>query len=308
MSLYLNSNLTALTSMRAAQSATNAQDLSYQRLATGLRINSAKDDPAGMQTSDKLTVQINSLDQTNRIAQNGISYAQTAEGAMDEIANMLQRIRTLSVQAATGTNTDPDRQAIQEEVDQLNEEICRIAKDTCFGSQHILDGTASMARFQIGPEPNSIIKIDLRPGFDTDNLSRLAASFYGDFSAEVPPTMTVAQFDFTSVFHFDVNGGGIDISTQSSAELVLAGIDRLISALDRKRAELGAVQNRLESTIRNQDNISENVSASRMRIRDTDWATEASNLAASQVLQQGSVSILTQANTRPQIALQMLQT
>lgn len=306
MALFINTNISALLSQRAVNSATKSLDTSYERLASGLRINSAKDDPAGVQTSDRLTVQINSLNQTNRNAQNAISFAQTAEGAMDEITNMLQRIRTLSLQAANGTYTNDDRIALQQEVDQLNTEICRIARDTSFGGEEILNGTGSVVRFQISPDPNSLIKIDLRPGFDTDSLANLAADIKGDTFSLCKDGITT-DYKYTDVFSFKVNGKGINISTASNAQMVLGGIDALINAVDSKRAELGAIQNRLEATIRNQSNVSENVSNSRSVIRDTDFAEEVAKMTSAQVLQQGAVSILTQANQKPQIALQMLQ-
>lgn len=300
MALYLNTNLSSLTALRAVQSASDSLDLSYERLSTGLRINSASDDPAGMQISNKLTSQLDSLDESNRVAQNAISYAQTAEGAMEEITEMLERIRTLAIESANGTMTDSDRDSLQQEVDQLNEEICRIAAKTTFGGQNLLDGSASVARFQISPEPNSVIEIDLRISYDTDGLAKLAAQYSGSY-------IGTTGYTYTQIFSYQVNGGGIDISSASNAEVVLAGIDGLINAIDQKRAELGAIQNRLESTIDNQTNIAENVTTARARIRDTDFAEEATNMTAQEILEEASVAILTQANTRPQIALQMLE-
>lgn len=309
MALYLNTNLSARLAQRTVNRQTARLDTSYERLSSGLRINSAKDDPAGVQTSDRLTVQLNSLNQTNRNAQNAIAYAQTAEGAMEEITTMLQRIRTLAVQSANGTNATDNRIALQDEVDQLNEEIGRIARDTTFGGQDLLNGNASIARFLISPDPGSIIKIDLSTGFDTNSLATLAAKISGSDTFKLPEgsTLTVSEFKFSDVFSYQVNGKGIDISSMSNAQVVLAGIDYLMTAVDSKRSELGAVQTRLESTIRNQENISENVSDSRAQIRDTDYAEEVSNMTAAQILQQGAVTILTQANQKPQMALQMLQ-
>lgn len=309
MALYLNTNLSARLAQRTVNRQTARLDTSYERLSSGLRINSAKDDPAGVQTSDRLTVQLNSLNQTNRNAQNAIAYAQTAEGAMEEITTMLQRIRTLAVQSANGTNATDNRIALQDGVDQLNEEIGRIARDTTFGGQDLLNGNASIARFQISPDPGSIIKIDLSTGFDTNSLATLAAKISGSDTFKLPEgsTLTVSEFKFSDVFSYQVNGKGIDISSMSNAQVVLAGIDYLMTAVDSKRSELGAVQTRLESTIRNQENISENVSDSRAQIRDTDYAEEVSNMTAAQILQQGAVTILTQANQKPQMALQMLQ-
>jgi flagellin len=309
MSFFINTNLTALSAQRSVNIASNKLDTAYERLSSGLKINSAKDDPAGVQTSDRLTVQINSLNQTNRNAQDAISYAQTAEGAIEEITTMLQRIRTLAIQSANGINASDNRKALQNEVDQLNEEIGRIARDTTFGGQDLLSGNASIVRFQISPDPGSIIKIDLATGFDTDSLAKMAAKVSGDeyFELPVDSGVTPSRYKYEDIFSYNVNGGGIDISSSSMAQIVLAGIDSLITAVDTKRSELGAIQNRLESTIRNQENVKTNVTDSRAQIRDSDYAEEVSNMTAQQILQQGAVTILTQANQKPQIALQMLQ-
>ncbi|NLK85351.1 MAG: flagellin [Aeromonadales bacterium] len=310
MALYFNTNLSSLYARRAVDNATKDVDKSFQNLSSGLKINTAKDDPAGVQTSDRLTVQLNSLKQTNRNAQNAISYAQTAEGALDEVTTMLQRIRTLAIQSANGTNGSDGRKSLQDEVDQLNQEIVRIARDTSFGGQDLLSGNASVARFQISPDPGSLIKIDLSTGFDTDSLAKLAAKVAGSETFDLPQgaTASIAQtYRFDDIFKYSINGNGIDIRTASSAQVVLSGIDYLITAIDAKRGELGAIQNRLESTIRNQDNIYENVSDSRSQIRDADYAEEVSRMTSSQIIQQSAVTILTQANSKPQIALQMLQ-
>ena len=144
MALYVNTNVSSLNAQRKLTNATNSLNVSYQRLSSGLRINSAKDDAAGLQISDRLTSQINGLNQGNRNANDGIALAQTIEGALDETTNMLQRIRTLAVQASTGTNTTKDRQALQEEVTALCDEITRIAEKTTFAGQSILNGTKSM--------------------------------------------------------------------------------------------------------------------------------------------------------------------
>ncbi|MEE1286761.1 MAG: flagellin, partial [Ruminobacter sp.] len=142
MALYVNTNISSKNAQRMLANSTNSLDTSYKRLASGLRINSAKDDAAGLQISNRLTSQINGLEQGNRNAQDGISYAQTAEGAMDEMTTMFQRIRTLALQSANGTNSAKDRKALQEEVTQLCSEIDRIAKDTTFGGEKILNGEA----------------------------------------------------------------------------------------------------------------------------------------------------------------------
>ncbi len=158
MSLYVNTNVTSLNALRMLSNSTNSLDTSYKRLASGLRINSAKNDAAGLQISNRLTSQINGLNQGNRNAQDGISYSQTAEGVMDEMTNMYQRIRTLALQSANGTNSDDDRHALQQEVGQLCSEIDRISKDTTFGGQNILEGNDSID-FQVGADHDQTITL-----------------------------------------------------------------------------------------------------------------------------------------------------
>ena len=151
MALYVNTNVSALNAQRQLNNSGNALDTSFQRLSSGMRINSAKDDAAGLQISDRLTSQVNGLNQGNRNANDGISLAQTAEGALDEVTSMFQRVRTLAQQATNGSNTDEDRLAIQEEIRSLSAEVNRVAEDTTFGGRNLLDGTYS-ANFQVGAD------------------------------------------------------------------------------------------------------------------------------------------------------------
>ncbi|MEC8207798.1 MAG: flagellin, partial [Pseudomonadota bacterium] len=151
MALYVNTNVSSLNAQRQLMKSGNSLDTSFQRLSSGLRINSAKDDAAGMQIANRLTSQVNGLNQGNRNANDGISLAQTAEGALDEVTSMFQRMRTLAQQASNGTNTDEDRLAIQDEIRSLSEEVNRVAEDTTFGGQNLLDGTYS-ANFQVGAD------------------------------------------------------------------------------------------------------------------------------------------------------------
>ena len=287
MAMYVNTNVSSLNAQRNLSKSTSALDTAYTRLASGLRINSAKDDAAGLQISNRLTSQINGLDQGNRNANDGISLAQTAEGAMDEITTMLQRIRTLAQQSANGSNSTDDRAALQAEVNALSDEITRISQDTTFGGKNLLDGSAGANfDFQVGAYANQVISFTLTSyAFGIDGLAKFTGT--------------------TAVFASGV--GGIDIKSASTAQLVLAGVDQLIQSVDSKRSELGAVQNRLDSTIRNQESISENVSAARARIRDADFATETANMTKENILQQAASTVLAQANQRPQAALQLLQ-
>ncbi|MBS4708844.1 flagellin [Aeromonas caviae] len=285
MAMFINTNVSSLNAQRNLMNTSKSMDTSYTRLASGLRINSAKDDAAGLQISNRLTSQINGLDQGNRNANDGISLAQTAEGAMDEVTGMLQRMRTLAQQSANGSNSAKDREALQKEVNQLGSEINRISQDTTFAGTKLLNGSYG-GTFQVGADANQTISFSLSQtdGFSVSGIALAAAQ--------------------TAIF---VSGAtGIDISTQTKAQDVLGAVDAMLEVVDGKRAELGAVQNRLDSTIRNQANISENVSAARSRIRDADFATETANMTKQNILQQAASSILAQANQRPQSALQLL--
>ena len=296
MALYVNTNVTSLNSTSKLNKATHSLDTTYKRLSSGFRINSAKDDAAGLQISNRLTSQINGLNQGNRNANDGIALAQTAEGALDEVHTMLQRIRTLSVQSANGTNTTADRQAIQAEVDQLSSEITRIACKTTFGGHKILAGTGNdknlvgtsgKVSFQVGANANDTISISLSIAFTVSGMG----------SADSVDEDCLVDKNGSQTF---------DLSTASKAQKTLECIDSFIAHVDKTRGQLGAVQNRLESTISNQSNIAENESDARSRIRDTDYAEEAANLSQQTIIQQAATSMLTQANSRPQIALSLL--
>lgn len=301
MSIYVNTNVSSINTTNKLTKATNSLDTTYKRLSSGLRINSAKDDAAGLQISNRLTSQINGLKQGNRNANDGIALAQTAEGALDEVHNMLQRIRTLSVQSANGTNTTADRASIQEEVNNLCAEITRISCKTTFGGQKILAGTTDntnnlldggKVKFQVGANYKDTISISLSEGFSIKDMKK-AACGTGD---------TISMIDDAD----GVGGGAFGVSTAENAQKTLEHIDDIIAFVDKKRGQLGAVQNRLESTIANQSNIAENESDARSRIRDTDYAEEAANLSQQNIIQQAASSMLTQANARPQIALSLL--
>ena len=278
MSIYVNTNVSSINTTNKLSKATNSLDTTYKRLSSGLRINSAKDDAAGLQISNRLTSQINGLKQGNRNASDGIALAQTAEGALDEITNMLQRIRTLAVQSANGTNTTADREAIQAEVNQLSNEITRIACKTTFGGHKILAGKDAKGKnlvdestgkvaFQVGSNHDDTISIDLSEGFTVEKMT--GATGTGGALRQVATDENVKAFA---------------VSKADLAQTTLENIDSVIAFVDKKRGQLGAVQNRLESTISNQSNIAENESDARSRIRDTDYAEEAANLSQQNII------------------------
>jgi flagellin len=275
MALYVNTNVSSLNSQRQLINSGKSLDTAFQRLSSGLRINSAADDAAGLQISNRLTSQIQGLDQAIRNANDGISLAQVAEGAMDEITGALQRIRVLSVQSQNGINSSSDRLALQKEVSALKSEITRVATTTQFGGVKLLDGNYS-STFLVGANAGQTISV---------NIQRTGGG-YGASGLNIS-TLTIA--------------------TLAGASAALTSIDTAIRDIDAKRADLGAIQNRFQSTIRNLSNIVENVSSARSRIRDTDFAKETAELTRSQILQQASTTILAQSNQRPQSALSLLQ-
>ena len=467
MALYVNTNVSSLNAQRQLTSSGKVLDTAYQRLSSGLRINSAGDDAAGLQISNRLTSQINGLNQSVRNANDGISLAQTAEGALEETTSMLQRMRTLSIQSANGSNADEDRVALQQEMGQLSHEINRIADITTFGGRNLLDGSYQ-GIFQVGADAHQTISFSMKYG-GVDNSVNLGGNggftisgltsgvAYVEEEPEAPEEVQIIpdeQGGFVNQ-HGDVineNGHLIDengdlineegqrvtengllidengdlfneegqrvneeavliddqdrpinengvlinetgtpinedgtlredvlnedgttlhadgtttnldgsvsypdgrvilldgavvhpdgsinhpdgsitqpdgtvvepekkygtplltvdsvsITNTDNSQSMIAILDTMIQAVDSKRAELGAVQNRFSSTINNLSSVSENVSAARSRVRDADYAAETASLTSSQIIQQASSTILAQANQRPQAALQLL--
>jgi flagellin len=273
MSLFVNTNVSSLNAQRQLFSSGQALSTSFERLSSGFRINRAADDAAGLQISDRLTTQVQGLNQAVRNANDAISLTQTAEGALGEVTTSLQRIRTLAVQSQNGINSSADRNALQKEVTALKNEISRIAGDTQFGDLNILQGDFS-ASFLVGANAgqNITVSIDRTGGFGASGLSLASTS----------------------------------VATATGASSALAAIDDAISTIGGARADLGALQNRFQSTIRNLSNISENIAGARSRIRDTDFAVETAELTRNQIVQQASLSVLSQANQRPQSALSLL--
>ena len=299
MALYVKTNTSAINSQRRLNTATKSLDTTYQRLSSGLRINSAKDDAAGLQISDRLTSQINGLGQGNRNANDGIALCQTMEGALDETTSMLQRIRTLAIQAANGTNTTNDRQAIQEEVAQLSAEITRIACKTTFAGRQCIAGVGGADKggvldskgkvsFQVGAYAFDTLGISLSNGFTMSGLSSYTGN---DGKGSVVKDGDSLRFS---------------LSTAENAQEVLGYIDEYIKAVSSYKGTLGGVQNRFESAIRLNDTMRENLSDARSRIQDTDYAEEAANLAELMVRQQVCASIMKQINNSKSIILSLL--
>ena len=303
MAVYVNTNVSSLNGRRYLNNVQSQLTTTYQRLSSGMRINSAKDDAAGLQISSRLTTQINGLNQGNRNASDGVALAQTAEGAMDEITGMLQKIRTLAVQSRNGTNTAEDRAALYKEASALTKEINRIAAQTKFAGKTILDGANDNAIYgKNNNQNNKTGKLTLQVGANKgDTIDFEVTSMRFSIIAETALGGNGNIGDF-----YDKTASAVKISTADLADKLLQNIDKLIGAVDSKRADLGALQNRLESSIRNQANVSANQADARSRIRDADFAEESANLSQQSIIQQAATSMLMQANTRPQLGLSLL--
>lgn len=399
MALTVNTNVASLNTQRNLSNSSNALATSLQRLSTGSRINSAKDDAAGLQIANRLTSQINGMGVAVKNSNDGISMAQTAEGALEQSTTILQRMRDLSLQSANGSNSSEERKALNSEVNELKKELDRIANTTSFGGKKLLDGSFQTTTFQVGSAANETISVKLeemstkslnadfskgsiasgamgasgtpaaasgviavqikmadgeakiysasfeKGATHTERMQSLAtvindanigigafANDNGSFdvvtalSSGAEPGQ-VETFTFASGADFATASGAttsgtsigllaetatnkvsdIDIGTVLGAQTAVIAIDQAIQKIDAQRADLGAVQNRFENTISNLQNIAENVSAARGRIKDTDFAAETAALSKNQIMQQAGTAILAQANQLPQAVLSLLQ-
>ncbi len=392
MAISVNTNVSSLNAQRNLTKSGDGLATSMQRLSSGMRINSAKDDAAGLQISNRLTSQINGLGVAQRNANDGISMAQTAEGAMQASSDILQRMRELALQSANGSNSSDDRDALQKEVTALKDELTRISDTTSFGGQQLLDGSFGSKDFQVGSNANetismtlgsiaaddlgkvdaqavsgatynaanigiaaetvtfsvtnadgvSAVDVDLTVGMGAEDVADAINAGAGQlgitvtydsalgtlsFAAENGTTglttastiaadagvfdttaaeLGAAYTDDTSALGTAINSIDISGVDGTGAQAALESIDAALTQIDEQRADLGALQNRFSHTVSNLANIQENVSASRSRIQDTDFATETAQMTKNQILQQAGTSILAQANQLPQAALSLI--
>ena len=376
MAINVNTNVSAMTAQRYLNQASDGVSKSMERLSSGYKINSAKDDAAGLQISNRLSSQVRGLDVAVRNANDGISIAQTAEGAMTESTSILQRMRDLSLQSSNGSNSDSDRVAIQEEVTALDDELNRIAETTSFGGSRLLNGTFGTKSFQIGSDSGEAVMLSMSnlrsdnaamggtsytaangKGKDwavTPENAQLTIGFTDKAGVEQALTIDAKQGDDIEQVATYINGQtdkvnasvnedgqlqvvassadvkspvsfggslggelgfgagkaetvkGVDVTTVGGSQKAVAVLDAALQFVDSNRAQLGAFQNRFSHAISNLDNVSENVSASNSRIRDTDFAKETTSMTKSQILQQASSSILAQAKQTPNAALGLL--
>lgn len=382
MASIINTNISSLTAQRNLSSSQNALATSMQRISSGMRINSAKDDAAGLAISERMTAQIKGLTQASRNANDGISLAQTAEGALGTIGNNLQRIRELAVQSRNATNSTDDRAALQKEVAQLKDEINRVATTTSFNGTKLLDGSFTAQAFQVGANQGETINIasianattaalgswtsaatstqtatalavttpanaasltvngvtvtagalanrtaaaaitDLKTAFDaakTANPGALANVLMDGTTGVITSTdaaLTIAgQTNVTGGAVSTVSVAGtaqtgiatLDVSTTAGADNAMLAMDAALKSVNGARADLGAIQNRFESVVSNLSTTTENLSASRSRIQDADFASETANMSRSQILQQAGTAMVAQANQLPQSVLSLLK-
>lgn len=277
MALTVNTNIASLNAQRNLNSSQTSLNTAMSRLSSGLRINSAADDAAGLAISEGMKAQVNSMNQAIRNANDGVSLVQTAEGALNEVSNILNRMRVLTTQASTGTVAQSQRSYIKSEFAQLANEITRIASATTFNGIKLTGSVATSVKIQVG----------------TGN-----AAF---------DTIKVALKKMDASTGLGIHVASFGVSSPGSAQTMLAKLDSAISKVSAQRASLGASQNRLQSVINNLQVASQNTAAAQSRIADTDIAAETANMTRAQILTQAGISILSQANQAPQAALKLLQ-
>ena len=275
MGLRVNTNVTSINAQRNLSTVTDRLSTNYRRLSTGLRISTASDDAAGLAISERLRSQVRSLDQAKRNANDGISLVQTGEGALNEVSSILVRLRELSIQSSNGSVSAKDKDTLNEEFKSLVNEVDRIGRSTEFNGIKLLDGSSSSVSFQVGFGTTS--------GIDTLSVS---------LSAALSTSLAL---------------NSLDIGSSGATTTALTNIDSAINTISSLRGSLGAAQNRLGSTINNLAVQVENLSAAESRIRDVDVAYETAQLTRNNILQSAAISVLSQANSQPQSALQLLR-
>ncbi len=278
----INTNVVSLNAQRNQAASQSSLATSMQRLSSGLRVNSAKDDAAGLAIAERMSAQVKGMNVAVRNSNDAISQMQTAEGALGKVGENLQRIRELAVQSANGSLSQPDRDNLQLEVDQLQEEVVRVVDNSKFNGVALFDGASKSIDFQIGADNGDKITADTT-GFDLKTSGNLKAYATG------------------------AKAKAIDISSQAGAQTVLDDMDTDIDTVNKARSTAGALQSRFEAVINQLQVSSENTSAARGRIMDADFASETANLSRAQILQQAGTAMIAQANQLPQQVMQLLR-
>ncbi len=293
----INTNIMSLTTQNNLNKSQSSLSTAIERLSSGLRINSAKDDAAGQAIANRMTSQVNGLTQAARNANDGISIAQTTEGALNEINTNLQRIRELTVQANNGTNSADDLVSINNEIVDRVKEINRVSAQTSFNGVKVLSATTNLS-IQVGAQDDETINIGLKK-IDSATLFAGITGLSAITEASVGASSGVGILKSYST--------ATTTATATVASDLLAAIDKAISSVDSLRSSLGASQNRFESTVNNLNSTVTNITAAKSRIEDADYATEVSEMSRAQILQQAGTSVLSKANQVPQNVLSLLQ-
>ncbi|MGG3706062.1 flagellin Hag [Geobacillus stearothermophilus] len=297
--MRINHNIAALNTYRQLTIGQGAATKNMEKLSSGLRINRAGDDAAGLAISEKMRGQIRGLEQASRNSQDAISLIQTAEGALNETHSILQRMRELAVQAANDTNTDDDRKELQKEINELVDEIDRIADQTEFNTQKLLDGNGNFT-FHIGANSGQTITLNIS-AMNADSIGTPASGSGGGIASGK------SIKDLKNSALSKSGSGNVGVMTQSGAEQAITIIDDAIKMVSAERSKLGAYQNRLEHTINNLGTSAENLTAAESRIRDVDMAKEMMEFTKNNILTQAAQAMLAQANQQPQGVLQLLR-
>lgn len=324
--MVIQHNLQAANANRMLGNVTSKQSKSINKLSSGYRINSAADDAAGLSISEKMRSQIRGLNKASNNAQDGVSLIQVAEGALDEVHSVLHRMNELATQAANDTNTSLDRRAIKSEIDQLGAEIDRISSATQFNSMNLIDGSFTNKNLQVGALSGQKIEVDIKAmdahalglAFVFDNPSEIDTILEGRPSIEfIELGGDETRTAYEKWAAFDKNNPAVKshynpdqclfIDSYANAGRSMKLIQNAVDVVSQMRSSLGAVQNRLEHTIANLDNIAENTSAAESRIRDTDMAEEMVAYSTNNILMQAGQSVLAQANQSSQGILSLLQ-
>ena len=280
MAMVITTNAASINAQRHLNTSRQDLEVAMERLSSGQRINSAADDSAGLAIRDKMTSQIQGLNQAVRNANDAISFMQTAEGALEETTNILHRMRSIAVQAVNDTNSSSDRTSLNNEISKLQAEITRISDTTTFNDKNLINGTMTNSQFQIGHKEGQTISVA---------LNNMDATAIGTSS-----TVTVAV-------------GSVAVTSVSDAGVAISSIDVALATIGAERAKLGSFQNRLQHAVNNMTNMSANTSAARSQVADADYAAESSSLAKNQILQQAGTAMLAQANASAQTVLSLLK-
>ncbi len=311
MASSINTNAVSLNSQRALSSSQNSLSTSMQRLSSGLRINSAKDDAAGLAIAERMNKQIKGMNVAVRNANDAISYSQTAEGSLSKIGDNLQRMRELAVQSRNATNSTGDRANLQKEFGQLQEEINRTIEGSKFNSNAMFSGASATLEFQVGAGTDGSDRISVSSaslgGGSAGSAGAIVATITGG-TVDIEDLMaTLTTANTTGSAASGITIGGASTVATGDIDNAIKVIDEALNQVNDKRAQFGAVQNRFESVISNLQVSIENESAARGRIMDADFAAETANLSRSQILQQAGTAMIAQANQLPQSVLSLLR-